>query len=53
VKPWEPPGTPLAYFYQIFPENIYKEMAKSTNKYVPIYVANRKKRDPAYKDSEF
>ena len=41
-------ATPLDYFYQIFPSSVFKTIADSTNKYVPIYAANRKKCDPTY-----
>ncbi|XP_021374992.1 piggyBac transposable element-derived protein 2-like [Mizuhopecten yessoensis] len=47
----------LDYFYEIFPEQIFETMVKSTNAYVPIYAAAKRKqiqsqtwRDTFYKD---
>ena len=46
-------ASPLHYFYQLFPEGIFKLMAKSTNKYVPIYEQAKKKTNPKFNVGDF
>lgn len=45
--------TPLDYFYQIFPEGMFEQMCDSTNAYVPIYEATKRKKDPVWTDKFF
>ena len=43
-------STPLDYFFELFPETILEMMQKSTQAYVPIYQANKRKKDPNWTD---
>ena len=42
--------TPLDYFFQIFPESIFEQMCCSSNAYVPIYEASKRKKNPIWTD---
>ena len=43
-------STPLDYFFEMFPETMLELIQKSTQAYVPIYQANKRKKDPNWTD---
>ena len=43
-------STPLDYFFKMFPETMLELIQKSTQAYVPIYQANKRKKDPNWTD---
>ena len=44
---------PLEFFYEIYPDEIFNLMAKSTNQCIPIYEAQRKQKNPEFSSGSF